>query len=399
MKKGIGKWVFAATGLVLLGAVALALRPAPIPVETTRVSRGPLQVTTEELGETRAHDRFVVAAPIAGHLLRVLLRDGDSVREGQAVATMAPLPLSARELDELNARIAAAEAMQRSAEAQLSHVVEDLAQARRESTRLEQLFANNSISRQQLEQAQNATVTLEKEESAARYRVKSAAADVRGARAGLAALNVGTRGAMVTVYAPSSGRVLRVMEPSERVLPAGTPILVIGDLQHLEVMLEMLSSEAVKVAPGMPAVLENWGGDRPLQARVRLIEPYGFTKISALGVEEKRTRVILDFVDPPAPLGDGYRVTGRIVLWSSPEVLRVPIAALFRCGSQWCVFTVDGGQRARLQEVQIAHRSTSEAELVSGLREGDLVVRHPPNELKDRARVEQRERDPEPRRE
>ena len=387
MKKGIGKWMYAAAGVVLLGAVALALRPAPIPVETARLSRGPLQVTTEELGETRAHDRFVVAAPIAGHLLRVLLRDGDSVAEGQAVATMAPLPLSARELDELNARIAAAEAIQRSAEAQLSHVVEDLAQARRESTRLEQLFSNSSVSRQQLEQAQNATVTLEKEVAAARYRVKSAEADVRGARAGLAALNVGPRGSVVTVRAPSSGRVLRVLEPSERVLAAGTPILIIGDLEHLEVMMEMLSSEAVKVSPGMPAVLDGWGGDRTLQARVRLIEPYGFTKISALGVEEKRTRVILDFVDSPAPLGDGYRVTGRIVLWSKGSVLKVPIAALFRCGTQWCVFTVNDEERARHREIQIAHRNSSDAEVLSGLREGDLVVRHPPNELGDGARV------------
>jgi len=242
MKKGIGKWIYAAAGVVLLGAVILALRPAPIPIETARVSSGPLQVTTEELGETRAHDRFVIAAPVAGHLLRVLLRDGDSVAEGQAVATMAPLPLSARELDELNARIAAAEAVQRSAEAQLSHVVEDLAQARRESTRLEVLISNNSVSRQQLEQAQNATVTLEKEVAAARYRVKSAEADVRGAKAGLAALNVGSRGALVTVRAPSSGRVLRVLESSERVLTAGTPILITGDLAHLEVMMEMLSS-------------------------------------------------------------------------------------------------------------------------------------------------------------
>lgn len=386
MKKGIGKWVYAAAGVVLLGAVALALRPAPIPVETARVSRGPLQVTTEELGETRAHDRFVVAAPIAGHLLRVLLRDADSVADGQAVATMAPLPLSARELDELNARIAAAEAVQRSAEAQLSHVVEDLAQARRESTRLEQLFSNHSVSRQQLEQAQNATVTLEQEVAAARYRVKSAEADVRGAKAGLAALNVGPRGALVTIRSPSSGRVLRVLEPSERVLAAGTPILIIGDLEHLEVMMEMLSSEAVKIVPGMPAVLDGWGGDRTLQARVRLIEPYAFTKISALGVEEKRTRVILDFVDSPSPLGDGYRVTGRIVLWNSPNVLKVPIAALFRCGSQWCVFTVDE-DRARHREIQIAHRNSSDAEVLSGLHEGDLVVRHPPNELGDGARV------------
>jgi len=179
------------------------------------------------------------------------------------------------------------------------------------------------------------------------------------------------------------------LEPSERVLPAGTPILIIGDLEHLEVVMEMLSSEAVKLATGMPAVLEAWGGDRSLNARVRLVEPYAFTKISALGVEEKRTRVILDFIDSSAALGDGYRVTGRIVLWRSPSVLKVPIAALFRCGSQWCVFAVDSEERARRRVVQIAHRNSSEAEVLSGLYESNLVVRHPPNELGDGMRVKE----------
>jgi HlyD family secretion protein len=349
-------------------------------------------VTIEEQGETRAHDRFVVAAPVTGRLLRVLLRDGDAVAENQAVATMAALPLSVRESDELHARIAAAESIQRSAEAQLSHVLEDLAQAERESNRLEELFPHAAVSRQQLEQAQNATVTLRKEAAAARYRVKAAEADVRGARAGLAALGSGPQASAVTVRAPSSGRVLRVLEPNERVLAAGTPILVIGDLEHLEVMMEMLSSEAVKVTPGMPAVIEGWGGDKLLNARVRLIEPYAFTKVSALGVEEKRTRVILDLMDRPSPLGDGYRVTGRIIIWSVPRVLKASISALFRCGSQWCVFVVDSEHRARRREVQIAHRNALEAQILSGLEDGDVVVRHPPNELSDGSKVSSNQR-------
>ena len=378
--------VFAGFGLVCAGALVLALRPDPVPVETARVSIGALEVTTEEQGETRAHDRFVVAAPVAGRLIRVLLRDGDTVSEHQVLATIAPLPLSGQERDELRARIAAAEAIQRGTEAQLSHVLEDLSQAQRESTRLEELFGRSLVSRQQLEQAQNTSVTLEKEVSAARYRVKSAEADVRGARAGLVALESGPRASTVVVRAPSPGRVLRVLEPSERVLAAGTPILVIGDLEHLEVMMEMLSSEAVKVSPGMPARLEGWGGDKPLNARVRLVEPYAFTKISALGVEEKRTRVILDFIDPSVPLGDGYRVVGRIVIWEAPSALKVPVAALFRCESQWCVFVVDR-HRARRTQVQISHRNALEAEVVTGLTEGQYVVRYPPNELDDGSRV------------
>src|SRR5581483_9122145 len=188
MKMNRKTLVFAGLGLVCAGALVLALWPNPIPVETARVSVGALEVTTEEQGETRAHDRFVVAAPVAGRLMRVLLRDGDTVIENQVVATIAPQPLSGQERDELHARIAAAEAIQRGTEAQLSHVLEDLSQAQRESTRLEELYSRSLVSRQQLEQAQNTTVTLEKEVSAARYRVKSAEADVRGARAGLVAL-------------------------------------------------------------------------------------------------------------------------------------------------------------------------------------------------------------------
>jgi HlyD family secretion protein len=380
--------IYGAAGFVVLGLVVLALRPAPISVETALVRMGPLQVTTEELGETRAHDRFVVAAPVSGRLLRVLLRDGDPVTENQAVASLAPLPLNAVERDELTARVASAEAIQRSAEAQLSHVIEDLAQAQRESTRLKELFARSLVSNQQLEQAVNTSTTLEKEVAAARYRAKSAEADARGARAGLSALD-GTpklAGATITMRAPASGRVLRVLEPSERVVTAGTPVLVIGDLQHLEVMMEMLSSEAVKVNTGMPAILEGWGGEKPLDARVRLVEPYAFTKVSALGVEEKRTRVILDFVDSPVPLGDGFRVTGRIVIWSAPRVLKVPIAALFRCRSEWCVYVVDRG-RAWRRDVGIAHRNAVEAEVLSGLMENQRIVKYPPNELTDNARV------------
>jgi HlyD family secretion protein len=380
--------IYAGAGVVFVGLVAFALRPAPIPVETAAVQIGPLQVTTEEQGETRTHDRFVVAAPVGGRLLRVLLRDGDTVTENQAVATLAPVPLSAREREELAARVASAEASQRSAEAQLSHVMEDLAQAQRESTRLEELFSRALASRQQFEQAQNSAVTLEKEVTAARYRVKSAEADVRGARASLIALDGKSHGegATVTIRAPAAGHVLRVLEPSERVVTAGTPILVLGDLEHMEVMMEMLSSEAVKVSAGMPAVLDGWGGEQPLNARVRLVEPFAFTKISALGVEEKRTRVILDFLDSPAPLGDGYRVTGRIVIWSAPRVLKAPIASLFRCGTEWCVFVVDGG-RAQRREIRIGHRNAVEAEVLSGLRANERIVRHPPNELSGGARV------------
>ena len=392
MRLRLKEAIYASVALAAIVVAALALRPAPIPVETARVNFGPLEVTTEEQGETRSHDRFIVAAPVAGRLLRVLIRDGDEVRVNQVVAFMTPLPLSTREREELSARLASAQATQRSTEAQLDHVLEDLAQAKRESGRLEDLFARGLTSTQQVEQARNTAITLEKEVAAARFRAKSAAADVQAARAGLIAVpdpgreNRGT----LEVRAPAAGRVLRVLEPSERVLGAGTPILVIGDLAHLEILTEMLSSEAVKVRPGMPAVLEYWGGDRPLRARVRLVEPYAFTKVSALGVEEKRANVILDFVDPPDPLGDGYRVVVKVTLWSAPRVLLAPMSALFRCGSDWCVFAAANGRASR-RIVKVGHQGATEVEILSGLSAGQVVVRHPPNELTDGARLAVRE--------
>ena len=387
MKMPLKTVVYGVAAAVLAGVVFMAWRPESIAVETGPVLVGPMQVTVEEQGETRSHDRFVVAAPVNGRLLRVLHHDGDAVGVNDVVATIAPVPLSARERDELNAHVAAAAAAQRSAEAQLNHVVEDLAQAQRESARMEQLFARGLVARQPLEQAQNAAGTLEKEVDAARYRAKAAAAELREAQAGLIALRA-ARGSdgVAEIRAPAAGRILRILEASERVVTAGTPILVIGDLEHLEVVMEMLSSEAVKLTAGMPALLESWGGDKPLRARVRLVEPYAFTKVSALGVEEKRTNVVLDFIDPPGTLGDGYRVTGRIITWDAAAVLKAPVSALFRCGSEWCVFVLDG-KRARRREVRLGHMSSTETEILSGLQANDRVIRHPSNELTDGARV------------
>lgn len=378
--------VIAAAAAVALSVIAM--RPRPVAVEAGTVRFGPLQVTEEDQAESRSHDRYVVAAPVAGRLLRVLLRDGDTVAKGEAVATLAPVPLSAREREEATSRVEAATAAERGAQAQLSHVLADLAQSRREDARLRALVAQGLVSVQALDQARTAMVTLGMEATAARNRAAAAAAELRGARAALAALSESHShdGTLVTLRAPAAGRVLRILEPSERVIASGTPILTIGDLAHLEVIMEMLSSQAVRVAPGMPALLLGWGGDRPLRARVRLVEPYAFTKISALGVEEKRTNVILDFVDPPGSLGDGYRVIARITTWSAPHVLRAPLSAMFRCGSPWCVFTLDRG-RARLRRISIGHQSDEAVEILSGLKDGEEVIEHPPNELADGMRV------------
>ena len=191
------------------------------------------------------------------------------------------------------------------------------------------------------------------------------------------------------VRAPVTGRVLRVLEESERVVYAGTPLLELSNTSKVEVVADALSTDAVKIRPGTPVLVEDWGGDAPLQARVRLVEPSAFTKVSALGVEEQRVNVVADFMDPVVPLGDGYRVEARFIIWDG-EALKVPSGALFRRGEAWSVFRLEGG-RAVCREVETGQRNESEVEIKSGLGEGDRVVLHPPNDLEDGARVARQE--------
>lgn len=383
--------VYSVFALALAGLAMLALLPAPIPVETAVVTRGPLQVTVAEEGETRVQDRFTVAAPVAGRMLRIALRDGDPVAQDQFIAEICPLPLSAREREEQKARVAAAEALQREAEEQVRHAQADYEQARRDRERMERLARDKLVSPQVVEQARIEETTSANEVEAARFRALSAAAEVQVARAGLLAIAApaGCTDTIVKVRSPVTGYVLRVLEKGERVVEAGLPLLMLGDPARLEVVVDVLSSEAVRIRPGMPVLLESWGGGQPLRAQVRLVEPYGFTKVSALGVEEQRVNVIADFIDPPGLLGDGYRVEARIVVWEQDNVLKVPVSSLFRTGEGWSVFVVKEG-RARLRPVAAGHRSDLEVEIVDGLEADEQLIRHPPSQIEDGVRVEPR---------
>lgn len=373
----------------LIALLVVVLLPEPLEVEAARVQRGPMQVTVDDQGETRSHDRFVLSAPVAGRLMRIELHAGDRVAENQLIAQIAPLPLSAREHDEITARVASAEAAQREAEQLARRAEANLAQARREQERVRKLVKDGFVSQQAAEQANNVATTAAIEAEAARFRLKAAIAEVKVARSGLSATQ--SRGAaLVPVRAPMDGWILRIPDASERVVSAGTPLLTLGDLNQLEVVVELLSSEAVKVKPGMPVLVEGWGGDRALRAKVRLIEPYAVTKVSALGIEEKRTNVIADFVDPPGPLGDGFRITARIVIWQSDNVLKVPSSALFRCGGGWCVFTIEQ-ERARRRSVEIGQRNPLEAQVLGGLLEGQTVIRYPGNQVHEGVRVRVRQ--------
>jgi HlyD family secretion protein len=367
----------------LLALLAAAFRPAPLPVDTARAERGPLRVTIDEDGEVRVHDRYVVAAPVTGRLTRPDLYEGDTVAQGDVVARLAPAPLSEREREEQTARVVAAEALQREAEERMRHARADFEQARRERQRIENLVNKGFISPQAAEQARIAEITAKNDLEAAGFRVESANADVRTARA---ALLVTATSPLIDVRAPVSGRVLRIIEKSERIVAAGAPLLTIGDPSKIEIVIDVLTTDAVKVRPGMKMLLENWGGGRALEAKVRLVEPSAFTKVSALGVEEQRVNIIADFVDPPGPLSDGYRIEGRIVIWESNDVLKVPASSLFRVGSGWNLFIVEGG-RARRWEVEIGHRNALEAEILKGIDAGTEVIRHPSNEIEDGDRV------------
>jgi HlyD family secretion protein len=385
MKLPSRKTIYWLGALAALALIALLFRPAPLRVDIGHVETGSMQVTVDEQGETRSHDRFVVTAPVAGRLTRIELHDGDEVQENQVVAQIAPLPLSVRERNEQAARIAAAQSQHREAEELVRHAVEDLAQAKRESKRVDRLVKDGFMSGQAAEQVHNAEITIANEVEAARFRAKSAAAEVRLAKSGLIDVQ-GGEGALFKVRSPVAGRILRIGDASERVVAAGIPLLTVGDLGKLEIVIELLSSEAVKVQPGMPVILDGWGGNQSLKAKVQRVEPYAFTKVSALGIEEKRTNVVADFVDAPQALGDGYRVNAHIVVWSADQVNKVPASALFRCADAWCAFVVENG-RAKQRAVKIGQRNAQEAEVLEGLAPGETVIRHPANQVEEGARV------------
>lgn len=377
-------WGLAAAALA--GLLWAALRPSPVKVEVGELTRGPLEVFVAEQGETRAHDRYVVSAPVAGRVIRIQWREGDHIRAGQAVATLQPLPLDPRERIAAEERLHAAEAVQRQSEAVAAQARTAYEQARRDLNRAEGLAKDGIIARQALEYAQNTEAAAEKNLVAAKSRIEAAESDVKSARATVESQLTATS-RPVLVHSPVSGRVMRVPDPSERVVQAGAALLTLGDTRNIEIVVDVLSTDAVNIHAGAEARLVNWGGPNALKARVRLVEPAGFTKVSALGVEEQRVNVVLDFVDPPGALSDGYRVETEIVTWRAADVVKAPASALFRCGSQWCLFAVQAGM-ARKLEVQTGQKSAQEVEILGGAAPGIRVVLHPPNTLAENTRVE-----------
>lgn len=376
-------------------------RPQPIAVDVAAARRGPLEVTVDEEGETRVRERYVVAAPTAGRLLRIALEEGDPVAAGAVVARIEPAPLGPRDLAAAQARLEAAQASESAAAARVELAEAALAQAQRDAARAERLHRAGTLSDDAREQARLAETSAAREHEEARYAADAARHEVEAARALLIAAGGGTAASgdgsgagvrcagdtpCVAARAPVAGEVLRVLEESERIVAPGTPLVEIGDPHALEIVSDLLSRDAVRVSPGDRVRIEDWGGPGALEARVRRVEPSGFTKISALGVEEQRVNVISDLLRPEPRLGDGYRVEVRIVVWEAPDVLQVPASALFRAGEEWAVFVVEQG-RARERLVEAGEQGAFQTGIRGGLAEGETVILHPSDRLHDGTRV------------
>jgi HlyD family secretion protein len=372
----------------------MALWPETIEVDLARPTRGPLEVTIDEEGETRVRERFVISAPVAGRLQRIELEPGDRVIGGQTVlARLVPAPpalLDARSRAELTAAADAARAGLGQAQAERARAQATLERAQAALKRQVELAQAGLIPPEDLETAQTATRTAEEARRASEFSVARTQFELDSARARLQQPASG--GAPVEIRSPVNGVILKRLRESESVVPQGEPLLEVGDPAALEIVSDLLSTDAVRVSAGQPVRLEQWGGSAPLYGRVRRVEPSGFMKVSALGVEEQRVNVIIDFADASAAaktLGDNYRTEVRIVIWRAENVLRLPAAALFRQGDAWAVFAVEDG-RARTRVVTLGQRNAIDAELTDGLADGAEVVLHPPDTLTDGMRVTQR---------
>ena len=392
-------------GLLFLALVVYAFVPEAEEVDLDTVGRGDVEIIVEAEGRTRIRDIYVVSAPIDGRVMRVESEPGDTVRAGQTViANMTPADptfLDKRSETQAKADVQGAEAVKWQASTQVDRARAALDFAEAEYKRNEELFKKGNVSIARLEEAELQLKMRQAELRAAEADLKVAESQLASARARLVqpgeAEEIEERDihdhiCQVCVHAPVDGKVLRVMHKSEGVVAIGTPLAEIGDPENLEILVEMLSRDAVRVRPGDRALIRRWGGEEEIGARVRLVEPSGFTKISALGVEEQRVNVILDFTDPPEKwnsLGDAFRVEAGIIVDKAENVLHVPVSALFRDNEQWSVFVFADG-RAQLRPVQVGRKNDLQAEILGGLREGERIIVHPGNAIADGVRVIER---------
>jgi HlyD family secretion protein len=389
--------VLIAGGLATAALLGWAFAPRPLEVEVATVSEGPFETSIEEDGKTRLRDRYVVSAPLSGSIGRITLREGDAVEAGALLATIAPvLPamLDERTRREQQLRVEIAQAQRQRVAARIEGAQVALAQARNEQQRSEQLAKQGFVAPTRLETERLAVQAAQKDLEAAVEEGHVAGHEVEQARAALLALTSPGGGRGFAVRAPVAGRVLKVVQASEGAVTLGAPLLELGDTARLEVVAELLTADALRAVPGSRVRIERWGGDGVLEGRVRRIEPAAFTKVSALGVEEQRVRVLIDLTSPPEQwraLGDGFRVGVRIVTRTLDKATKVPVSAVFpRPEGGFAVFVLDGG-RARAVPVQLGARNGHEAWIESGVAAGATVIVYPPAATRDGLRVKPRQ--------
>lgn len=397
---GLRKWfrrgLLALAVLFVVGLVVVAWIPNPVEVEVAEVTRGPLIVTVNEDGRTRVKDRYIVSAPLTGNLARLELEAGDTIKEEQVVARLVPLPpplLDSRTRAEAKARVDAAQAATRQAQAAVNRARYERDFAKQESERALAVVKQGGLARSDADRAVSTYRSAGEQLASANFGARVAEHELKLAQTALLQLSgKGEDVEQLEINSPVAGQVLKVFQESEGVVQGGTPILEVGDPAALEIVVDVLSQDATRIPSGAATTIERWGGKTPLNGHVRVVEPSAFTKLSALGVEEQRVNVIIDLDEDRerwSTLGDGYRVEARISVWEGKDVLRVPASAVFRSEEAWATFVVED-DTAVLRTVEIGETNGLETEVVSGLQEGDAVIAYPSDSVRDGVSIKAR---------
>jgi HlyD family secretion protein len=377
--------------LVVVAATIYGFLPKVVEVDLVAVSRGPLQVTIEEEGRTRLKERFVVSAPTAGYMRRIDAKVGDPVRKGQILVALEPLrsqPLDSRSRAEAEATVFAAQAGLDAAIEKERAAAADADYVEKRLERIENLYSKRYVAQDQRDQTASEAKKARAVQLSAKAAVEISRSELNRAKTVLKNFppgGISEKAHTVYVSSPVSGSVIKIYRESEGAVNVGEPLLEIGDSKNLEVRIELLSSDAVKIKKGGAVFFRRWGGEGTLAGTVRIVEPAGFTKVSSLGVEEQRVLVIAEFTSPPETwrlLGDGYRLEAHFVVWEGKDVLQIPASGLFRSGEEWAVF-VEDNEKARLQTLEVGQRNGLTAEIISGLREKERVVAHPDDSIKN----------------
>lgn len=388
--------ILSAAAVIVVLLLIYGFWPKPISVDTVRVERGPMNVTIEEEGMTRVKDRYVISAPVAGYARRITFEVGDTVAAGQMLLQLDPMPsdvLDPRRHAEARARLSAAQANLNAAREAVHAAAADSEYTTSELNRIQGLFDSGAATQQTLDQVTREANRARAHKASADFSVQVARYEVEAARSVLEYSAAGPNGRendQVKILSPVDGSILKKYRESEGVVSAGQSLIEIGNPSSLEVQVEVLSADAIQIRPGTPVQFRRWGGSDSLAGSVRVIEPTGYTKISALGVEEQRVWVIIDITSPEQMwnrLGDGYRMVADFIIWQSGDELKVPSSALFRQSKDWATFLVNGN-RAHLTKVQIGKQSGLQTVINSGLNQGDRVIIHPPETLEDGMRIE-----------